>query len=62
MEPRRIESKPVSDTAPTDEKKKAAKTYRFSLSLTESNSSTYPEFSYSELVKDTLVCIILLPI
>ena len=56
MEPRRIETKPVSENTSQVQDKNVKRTFRFNLCLTESNEKSCSEYSYSDLVKDFLVC------
>ncbi|XP_076362543.1 uncharacterized protein LOC143253121 isoform X1 [Tachypleus tridentatus] len=52
-EPRRIAFETVGTLAKDNKPKELFPTYRFSLTLEESNDKTCPEFSYSDLVKST---------
>ena len=54
MEPRRVNMVTVPLETP-ESKDELAPTIRFTLSLTESNDKTFPEFSYTELLKNASV-------
>ena len=55
VEPRRIDLTTLEAPNKDDKKDKQRPTLRFNLALTESNDKTCPEFSYVELLKNTLV-------
>lgn len=55
MEPRRIELTTVAPKEKEEKTPKQAPTLRFRLQLTETTEKSYPEFAYTELVKNALV-------
>ena len=57
MEPRRIQ--PITISTTIEKKTETPKpSIRFVLELTESNLDVCPEFSYPDLIKNALVCIL----
>ena len=54
-EPRRVNLMPVEAPDVAKKDKKPSRVSRFSVALTESNDKSCPEFSYAELVKNSLV-------